>query len=520
MIGRKTRTVLTLEQKEEILQSLEGGETQASLAERYGVDRSTISNIKKNASKIKEFRQSVTEQGASTSVKSHHSSSQTVASHKVMKTAKDEMLEAALYKWFVQKRTLGFPFSGFIICQKALELNQKLGGDPEFKASQGWLGKFKNRHGIRELEVQGERMSSDVEAAERFVSEFNGLLHDGAFDLDFIYNADETGLFYKALPSRSLAARNERTAPGHKSSKERVTAMVCANATGRHKISMLIIGKSRNPRCFKNIRIPVEYRAQKRAWMDREIFLDWYQNVFIREVEENQRILGKEGKVLLLLDNAPSHPPIDMLPTQNGKFVVIFLPPNVTALLQPMDQGAIECLKRMYRKQIMIRLFALDDGNNALMRDFNKIINLKDCCYMLAEVDCAPDAIEDFVEPVILGEQLRKVPGFMDCDPENILEWLACDSTDTGHHYLTDDEIVEEVRAVYADDGESGADTQEDSQEEEEDDSPPPDVPTAAQAADALQTALQWLESQQNCDLSDLIRLARLRAAAFAMGTN
>ncbi|XP_028966696.1 LOW QUALITY PROTEIN: jerky protein homolog-like [Galendromus occidentalis] len=233
MIGRKTRTVLTLEQKEEILQSLEGGKTQASLAERYGVDRSTISNIEKNASKIKEFRPV-------------YDRTRSINERKVMKTAKDEMLEAALYKWFVQKRTLGFPLSGFIICQKALELSQKLGGDLEFKASQGWLGKFKNRHGIRELEVQGERMSSDVEAAERFVSEFNGLLHDGAFDPDFIYNADETRLFYKALPSRSLAARNERTAPGHKSSKERVTAMVCANATGRHKISTFIIGKSRN----------------------------------------------------------------------------------------------------------------------------------------------------------------------------------------------------------------------------------------------------------------------------------
>ncbi|XP_003740248.1 jerky protein homolog-like [Galendromus occidentalis] len=459
-----------------------------------------------------------------------------------MKTAKDEMLEAALYKWFVQKRTLGFPFSGFIICQKALELNQKLGGDPEFKASQGWLGKFKNRHGIRELEVQGERMSSDVEAAERFVSEVNGLLHDGAFDLDFIYNPDETGLFYKALPSRSLAARNERTAPGHKSSKERVTAMVCANATGRHKISMLIIGKSRNPRCFKNIRIPVEYRAQKRAWMDREIFLDWYQNVFIREVEENQRILGKEGKVLLLLDNAPSHPPIDMLPTQNGKFVVIFLPPNVTALLQPMDQGAIECLKRMYRKQIMIRLFALDDGNNALMRDFNKIINLKDCCYMLAEawasvktttlqnvwnkvlpwrqVDCAPDAIEDFVEPVILGEQLRKVPGFMDCDPENIWSgWLATPLI-LG---ITISPMTKSSRRFEQSTQTTG------SQE-------PIRRKTHKRKKRTIllrrmsrplrkqrtlcRPPLQWLESQQNCDLSDLIRLARLRTAAFAMGTN
>lgn len=42
-------------------------------------------------------------------------------------------------------------------------------------------------------------------------------------------------------------------------------------------------------------------------------------------------------KILLLIDNAPSHPiHLDEL-DENVK--VIFIPPNTTALMQPMDQG-------------------------------------------------------------------------------------------------------------------------------------------------------------------------------------
>jgi len=44
------------------------------------------------------------------------------------------------------------------------------------------------------------------------------------------------------------------------------------------------------------------------------------------------------------LDNAPSHPSEEELMKRDIK--AIFLPPNVTSLIQPMDQGVIEWLKR------------------------------------------------------------------------------------------------------------------------------------------------------------------------------
>lgn len=45
------------------------------------------------------------------------------------------------------------------LSEKALLFNEKLGGNSDFKALSG-LERFKNRHGIRELNVQGEKLSA------------------------------------------------------------------------------------------------------------------------------------------------------------------------------------------------------------------------------------------------------------------------------------------------------------------------------------------------------------------------
>lgn len=50
-----------------------------------------------------------------------------------------------------------------------------------------------------------------------------------------------------------------------------------------------------------------------------------------------QRESGNAGKILLLLDNAPAHPPAEELNAVNENVEVVYLPPNVTALIQPMD---------------------------------------------------------------------------------------------------------------------------------------------------------------------------------------
>lgn len=113
----------------------------------------------------------------------------------------------------------------------------------------------------------------------------------------FIYNADETGLNWKALPSKSLVSQHEAAAPEYKVSKDQVTVMVCGNATDTHKIPLLLIGKSTNPRCFKNVKIPLTYKSKKKthgwtpicSWngFNTHLFLKW--NNFSKILEKKAK---------------------------------------------------------------------------------------------------------------------------------------------------------------------------------------------------------------------------------------
>lgn len=82
-----------------------------------------------------------------------------------------------------------------------------------------------------------------------------------------VFNADETGLFFKCLPDRILTFKNEKC-HGGKLSKERVTLLFAVNMDGSEKLRLLFIGKSAKPRCFKNVKsLPVTYRNNKKSWM-------------------------------------------------------------------------------------------------------------------------------------------------------------------------------------------------------------------------------------------------------------
>lgn len=63
------------------------------------------------------------------------------------------------------------------------------------------------------------------------------------------------------------------------------------------------------------------------------------------------------SKALLLLDNAPSHPNEKDLVSEDGSILAMFMPPNVTPLIQPMDQNAIRITKLHYRNSLLAAVF-------------------------------------------------------------------------------------------------------------------------------------------------------------------
>ena len=68
------------------------------------------------------------------------------------------------------------------------------------RARGGWTD-GKNGMECVNLQITGESLSGDVEAAEKFKKEFEDFIKKEELTADQVYNADESGLFYRMLPS-------------------------------------------------------------------------------------------------------------------------------------------------------------------------------------------------------------------------------------------------------------------------------------------------------------------------------
>lgn len=153
------------------------------------------------------------------------------------------------------------------------------------------------------------------------------------------------------LPDKMLEFKDVNC-HGGKKNKEHLTAMVCTKMDGTEKMPLLIIGKSANPRCFKNVSsFPLEYLANKKAWMTGEIFTTW-----VKQLDKKMK-----RKIVLVIDNCPAHPQIPGLQS----IELVFLPPNTTSKTQPMDQGIIQNLKIHNRKRVLLRYISAIDRKEA-----------------------------------------------------------------------------------------------------------------------------------------------------------
>ena len=138
------------------------------------------------------------------------------------------------------------------------------------------------------------------------------------YELKDIYNADEFGLFYQALPDKSLHYKGKRCSGG-KHIMVRLTGLAAGNAT-EEKLSLFVIRKSAKLRCFSGVKsLPCCYRRQKKSWMNGDLFTEW-----VKELD--QKFAAQDRKITLIVNNYPAHLIFDDLKA----IELILLPPNTT----------------------------------------------------------------------------------------------------------------------------------------------------------------------------------------------
>ncbi|KAJ8892675.1 hypothetical protein PR048_005256 [Dryococelus australis] len=105
-------------------------------------------------------------------------------------------------------------------------------------------------------------------------------------------------------------------------------------------LKLLVVGKSKSPRVFKNIRVEslqVTYMRQSRAWVTKEVFHDWYTNSFVPQVKHHLN----EKK-------------------------------NTTACIQSLDQNVIKTLNAHYKKRLLTDIVGQPNADiTSLLRQFN-----------------------------------------------------------------------------------------------------------------------------------------------------
>ena len=117
-----------------------------------------------------------------------------------------------------------------------------------------------------------------------------------------------------------------------------------------------------------------------------------------------------EEKALLLLDNAPSHPSVEMLQSDDGMIKTLFLPPNTTAAIQPMDQGVLDPCKRRYKRKLLAHII--------LELPETEVNDLED-----EDTDLPESGVEVAAQ---LGEDTQ----------EAVAQWMVADINEPGHQVL------------------------------------------------------------------------------------
>lgn len=233
MSEKRKRQWLTVEDKLAIINQHENGTTFAKIARDKGMNESSVRKIVKEKEKYIELGKIT----ASSSVKIRRKRSTILIN-----------MERLLSTWIEDCHQKRIPLSQTIIKHKALSLfnvmKEREGDNSEphnFEASRGWFDRFRKRYEIHNVRICGESASADNEAAVKFPDILQRVIEEGGFTEQQIFNVDETGLFWKSMPTRTYVPKSERSQPGFKTAKERLTLLLGGNAAGDMKLKPMLV---------------------------------------------------------------------------------------------------------------------------------------------------------------------------------------------------------------------------------------------------------------------------------------
>ena len=124
------------------------------------------------------------------------------------KIAKYGIMNDVLYECYIKCCQAGIYPDGAMLQEEALKIKTELNDTNlgDFKASNGWLEHFKKRFGLRQTRIVGEAEDVPITTIKAWMERLPEIIQGySAYD---IWNMDESGLLFKALPDTGLAKIN------------------------------------------------------------------------------------------------------------------------------------------------------------------------------------------------------------------------------------------------------------------------------------------------------------------------
>ena len=199
--GKWNKRCLTLDEKIKILDGVKKRKLSCRvIAEEFKIGKTQAANVVKNEAKLREEYANFQGKGLKHIKRENHQ--------------KFKPINDILYSWFKKCESSGIYINAPLLKEEAMSIKQSL-NLPEldsFKASEGWLDKWKLSHGIKEKQISGESLDVSQTTVESWMEQIKEL-HKG-YDQRHILNMDESGCFFKALPAKGLAQKGKKTKGG------------------------------------------------------------------------------------------------------------------------------------------------------------------------------------------------------------------------------------------------------------------------------------------------------------------
>ena len=173
------------------------------LADIYKIGKTAAATILKDEKKLREQHEMFCEKAK-----------------KRNRLGKYHKLNETLFEWYKRCSASNIYPNGTMLKEETMAIKEQLNSSDfdDFRASDGWLDRWKTTYSVKERRIIGEAGDVSTETVTSWMDRINELIE--GYSLENFWNMDESGCFFKALPDKGLVEKGKQAKGGKKSKKD------------------------------------------------------------------------------------------------------------------------------------------------------------------------------------------------------------------------------------------------------------------------------------------------------------